>query len=258
MTSLPTPPTSPQTQTLRGWFWIRDAFFLLKQQPKAWLMLAGCHFLVSALMHFLPGIGQLLAVLCAPAFLAGFLYAAVGQQMGIPPRWQQLFAGFRLQPVPLLTVGVYYLVGMVLAAIVLGIGLGIWGHSVPAESDALLRSAQSVDGQMTVLLIGFLLFLLPVALAYWLAPALVVFQGLPALRAMWLSLLTALKHWPAVLLYLVLMAALLGLAIIAFGLGLPIWLPVALLTVFTAYCDLFQQATPQPMVPEQDTAHFLD
>jgi uncharacterized membrane protein len=94
-------------------------------------------------------------------------------------------------------------------------------------------------------LIGSALFV-PLAMAVWFAPALVLLDGLPAWRAMQLSLRACVRNVLPFLLYSVAMFGLLVVALAPFMLGLLLWVPLAMLSVYTAYRDIFTREMQSP------------
>jgi hypothetical protein len=62
---------SPQT----GYLWIRQGFWLFKQNPFTFLMLVFLYIFVVQLSMFLPIIGFILILVLSPVFSVGFLTA---------------------------------------------------------------------------------------------------------------------------------------------------------------------------------------
>ena len=83
------------------------------------------------------------------------------------------------------------------------------------------------------------------SLLYWFAPAAVVLGSFDPLRAMRRSLAGGWINLSAVLLCGVILAILLFLAMLPFGLGLLLWLPVMFVSVYVAWQDVFGSGLPQ-------------
>jgi uncharacterized membrane protein len=81
---------------------------------------------------------------------------------------------------------------------------------------------------------------MPLAMAVWFAPALVILDDQPGLQALWASLLACLRNALPLLLYSIVSSVLLLFAVIPLGLGLILWIPVMLLTIYTSYRDVFE------------------
>jgi uncharacterized membrane protein len=96
---------------------------------------------------------------------------------------------------------------------------------------------------LQAMLVGSLLFV-PLAMAVWFAPALVILDEQPGFLALWLSLLACVRNALPLLLYSLVSSLLLLLALIPFTLGLILWIPVMLLTIYTSYRDVFVGGQP--------------
>jgi hypothetical protein len=185
---------------LRGVQWLRDAYGMLSLARLPWLMLLLLYYLILGLIDLIPGLGQIAAPILKPVFAVGFLAAAWSQERGGTPTPKQLFVGFRSNLWALLPLGVVLVGGITLA--VLGTALIDDGKLLDALSgkskfdDALLADA---DVQLAMLFAAACA--LPVMLALWFAPALVVFQDCSARRALATSFVAALANWKAISVY---------------------------------------------------------
>jgi hypothetical protein len=185
---------------LAGAAWLRDAYRMLSAARLPWLLLLVFYYLVLGIIDVIPYLGQIVAPVLKPVFAVGFLAAAWSQERGGAPELKQLFQGFRSNLWALLPLGAVLAVGITLA--VLGTGLIDGGKLLDALSgkikfdDALLASD---DVQMAMLFAA--VCALPVMLALWFAPALVVFQDCSAGRALGTSLAAAVANWKAISVY---------------------------------------------------------
>ncbi|MEN6587182.1 MAG: BPSS1780 family membrane protein, partial [Sulfuricella sp.] len=94
--------------------------------------------------------------------------------------------------------------------------------------------------QYMVMGVVVMALLLPLLMAYWFAPALVLFDGLPAKQAMKLSFAACLRNVLPFTLYGVVGLVLFVLGSIPLGLGLLAVIPVLFATsIYTAYRDIF-------------------
>jgi len=96
----------------------------------------------------------------------------------------------------------------------------------------------AVGGMLVAMLVALTL-LIPLLMAYWFAPALVFFNDMSAPDAMKASFVASMKNWLPFTVYGV---ASLGLAIVAmipFGLGLLVLVPVITASIYTGYKDIF-------------------
>ncbi len=81
-------------------------------------------------------------------------------------------------------------------------------------------------------------------MAFWFAPALVLFDGIAPLEAMKLSFVACCKNWLALLVYGVVFTVLALLASIPFGLGWLVLLPTMMASTYAAYREMFQANRP--------------
>lgn len=244
---------------LRGVAWLRDAYGMLSLARLQWLMLLLLYYLVLGLIDFIPYLGQIAAPLLKPVFAVGFLAAAWSQERGGTPAPKQLFVGFRSNLWALLPLGVVLVGGITFA--VLGTALVDDGKLLDALSgktkfdDALLAAG---DVQLAMLFAAACA--MPVMLALWFAPALVVFQDCPAGLALRTSLRAALANWKPIAVYGLLvffyggvvpgivttLIALVAPAALAFTVALVVLLPYLFLFIATlhisdyvSYRDIF-------------------
>jgi hypothetical protein len=224
-----------------GWRWISQAFFLVREQPLTWVLFTVVYLLLQCVIGALGAPGQLVAMLVVPLLAGGFVLAAARADHGETLRPLDVLAACRSHLRPLLGLGLAYF-GLLLAimmVIMLGL-LALAGGRLGQGGMAALPLGTQIVG-LVWLAAGMLL----VSLAYWFAPAAVVLGGTAPLPAMRRSLVGAWLNWPAVLLCGVMLAVLLFLALLPFGLGLLLWLPVMFVSVYVAWLDVFGDGLPQ-------------
>ena len=185
---------------LRGVAWLRDAYGMLSLARLPWLMLMLLYYLILGLIDFLPYVGQIAAPILKPVFAVGFLAAAWSQERGGTPEPKQLFVGFRSNLWALLPLGVVLVAGITLA--VLGTAMVDDGKLLDALSGKGARDELPLaDEQVQLAMLFAAACALPVMLAMWFAPALVVFQDCSAWVALRTSLIAALANWKAIAVY---------------------------------------------------------
>jgi uncharacterized membrane protein len=224
-----------------GWHWIKQAFFLVREQPLTWVLFAVVYLLVQFVVGALGAPGQLVAMLVVPLLAGGFVLAAARAAHGETLRPLDVLAACRSHLRPLLGLGLAYF-GLLLA-VMMGVMLGLLalaGGRLGQGAVAALPLGTQIVG-LALLAAGMLM----VSLMYWFAPAAVVLAGAAPLHAMRRSLAGAWLNWPAVLLCGVMLAVLLFLAMLPFGLGLLLWLPVMFVSVYVAWQDVFADGLPQ-------------
>lgn len=226
--------------TAQSLLWIRDAWRLFKVAPFAWMGLTAGWIALTLGLLLIPVLGQLAANLLQPIFFAGFMIAARAQESGEVPRMVHLFAAFRVNAVPLISVGTVMFLAT-LAIIVMMALLGL--PEIPTTADGSLdmeglRTAFS--GKEWLIILGLALISL-VKGALWFAPPLLAFHKMSAAHAMRWSIYAFVSNFGAVLLYGVLVVVIYALAILPYGAGLFIAMPLMVISNYTSYKAMFRE-----------------
>jgi hypothetical protein len=194
----------------RGIAWLKESYAMFSRARLAWLMLLLSYYVMLAVVDFVPFVGGLAAPLLKPVFAVGFLAAAWTQERGGVPALRQLFQGFRSNVVTLCSLGVVFVVGMMLAigstAIVDGGKLfDLLANPAPQELDqeAVARRLSDTlsDAQVQLGMLAAAVCAIPTLLALWWAPALVVFQDANAVTALATSFRATAANWRPLLRY---------------------------------------------------------
>jgi uncharacterized membrane protein len=240
-------------EAVQGWRWIAAGFSLFFKSPLIWMAFFLVYFFAAFVFAFLvPLIGPVIWALLDPIFIAGFMIACRTLEVGEEMEIAHLFAAFRLRPAPLATLGAYYLAGKVLAiSIAAFIATQIMGGELPELDFAEVLRTQDPEmmramGQHLLMVLAFFMaFLLPLLMAYWFAPALVVFDNMTPVEAMKLSFRACLRNAVPFLIYGVAAVALLILGALPMMLGMVAVLPVlAATSIYTGYRDIFIAEQP--------------
>ncbi|MBM3373226.1 MAG: hypothetical protein FJY44_05065 [Betaproteobacteria bacterium] len=222
-----------------GWRWIVDGFRLFRRQPLIWILLLGALMLIGLVSTLLQPVGPLAISLLTPVFIAGLMNACLITDRGGEPDIGHLFSAFRGHAAPLVTIGGVYLVGNIVA-----VGVVLMGAGNEALQVVLSRTrneaamAQALRDLSSGLLTGTLVFM-PVLMAVWFAPLLVVFRGMTPVAAMKSSLQACWRNLLPFTLYGAAIVVLWIIASIPLMLGLVVLLPVMACSVYTAYKDLY-------------------
>lgn len=223
----------------RGWDWIAEGWELFKKQAGMWIALVLVAFVILFVLALFRIIGSLATFVLSPVFAAGVLVGGRAVDEGRELEIGHLFAGFRQKFGQLVTVGVLYLGAAIVIALVVGLATGtsifaMTGNVAELTYEALLS-----------LLLAFLIMLallLPVVMAVWFAPALVLFHDKNAMDAMKESFTGCLRNVVPFLVYGVVLMVLGMLASIPLGLG---WLalgPVMCTSFYASYKDIYLTA----------------
>jgi uncharacterized membrane protein len=227
-------------EAARGWSWIAEGWELFRREVGPWIALIVVAALVFIGLALVPFLGSLAAIVLAPVFGAGFVIACREQEEGGGVQVAHLFAGFRGDYFGrLVSIGLIFLAITVAVALAVGVvtGAGMWTLLGSGEVDPVAVAGAGVT--LLLALLVMLALLLPVSMALWFAPALVVFHERSAGEAMKASFVACLRNIVPFLLYGVVAFLLAMLASLPFGLGWLVLGPVLAASLYTGYRDIF-------------------
>ena len=234
-----------------GALWVRLGMQTFFKQP---LALAGLFFMFMALMSLVamvPLIGLPLAMTLLPAITLGLMAASREATQGRFPMPMILFTGFRAGPTKLramLMLGAVYAVGFLCAIgasyLVDGGGFAAMYLGGKAPTAELMSSG---DFQMAMW--TFIGLHLPLSLLFWHAPALVYWQDIAPVKAMFFSIVACIRNfwaytvfaalWMGVMVGAVLVLTALSGVLNAPTLGSVMLLPALLLVASMFFTSLF-------------------
>lgn len=243
-----TPEPTPTELTLQsprncgfgaGWRWFTQGYSLLGKGIGVSVGITLVYLLLMFVLGLIPII-NLVSYLLGPVFFAGFMIAAHRAYTEQTIQFSDLFAGFSKNLGSLIIVSLLYLLGMlvsfaiagIIAAIVFGGGFFEALSSGNAEPTALATSFALFG------LVG-MAFVIPVLMALWFAPALVVLHDKGPVSAMKLSFSGCLKNVLPFLLFGFVVFFVMAISAIPVGLGLLFTLPAGFYSTYAAYRDIF-------------------
>jgi uncharacterized membrane protein len=234
----------PQTVSAsRGLDWISEGFGLFRRNPLIWIVMLIIFLALLTLLSLIPVVGSIASLLLQPVLVGGMLAGCRSLEEGEDLRIEHLFDGFRRNTKQLAAVGLYaalgyLLIGLLIAlAVGAGVSLGYFG--------GLEKTQEMVFGGafVSLLVVGLfgMLLAVPIMMATWFAPPLILFQDFPVLDAMKLSFSGCAHNLLPFLVY-ALAALLLGfIAMIPAGLGLLVLGPTLVGSVYAGYKDIFSE-----------------
>jgi uncharacterized membrane protein len=227
-----------------GLKWIGEAFRLFGKAPGIWILIALVFFALSIAMAFVPVLGNLASTLLMPVFIGGIMLGCRALDAGEDLRIGHLFEAFSVNTGQLVLVGLFMLIGYVLAIIgLVVIAIVMVGPDILSNlGDGDAMEAWFLErGLLKILLIAAigLALCIPLAMAYWFAPLLVVLRNLEPLAAMRQSFSACIRNVVPFLLYGIALLVLAIVAVIPIGLGLLVLAPVVYASIYTSYKDIF-------------------
>lgn len=228
----------------RGIAWVSEGFAVFMQSPGMWIAMMLVFFLVLFGLILVPILGSLALNILMPVFAAGLLLGCRALEEDHPLEISHLFAGFRERAGPLMLVGLLYFLAIIIVSIGLGIvffigafGMGMTGAMRGGDFGAGMGVASILV--MILFFLVALALMLPLAMAVWYAPALVVFHEQEPLAAMKQSFYGCLKNFIPFLIYGIVLFVLAILATLPVGLGWLVLWPVMIGGLYKSYQDIF-------------------
>ena len=221
----------------QGWAWITGAFDLFKAKPGTWIVIALVLFFLLIALAFVPIVGGLAIWMLFPIFSGGIMLGCHALRRDGTLEVGHLFAGFKNRAGDLVVVGVIGLVASIIALIPVMLIIGTSVFFGVTQGDA-----QAVANMGMNFLLAWLVAMglsIPIYMALWFAPALVVLRELPPVEALKQSFRGCLKNILPFLIYGIVMMVLSVIATIPVGLGLLVLFPMVMASVYVAYRDIY-------------------
>lgn len=224
----------PQTRPSGdGFSWITAGWQLFRKSPGPWIITMIVGALIVIVLNFMPVIGQVFMWLTTYVWIGGLMIGCQASYQGQPFDVKYLFDGFK------------HRVGSLIGLSVLVSGISILLSLIVMGDVYLELISGDVEGSnynpMEVMLSALIVMALtiPLYMAVWFAPALIVLQDMPLLEAMKQSFNGCLKNVYPFLLYGIAMLVLLILAALPMMLGLLILMPVLYTSMYCAYQRIY-------------------
>jgi uncharacterized membrane protein len=217
--------------------WLRLGWNLFMVQPVVWM--ASALILIVGMLALMVVwlIGTLLAGLLAPVLAAGLLTmcrkAASGEAVGL----SDLAAGFSMRTASLILLGVISMLAMLAIQVVVFVLFSgsVFGGLLVSGAAGL---GVLLGGSIVALLLSSLLFI-PLSMALWFAPALVLFNDMSPTEACKASFSASLKNLLPLLLLGLIVFVLGFFAALPAGLGFLVLVPVLAGTAYASWQDVF-------------------
>ena len=221
--------------------WYGKGFEHFKANAGTWIGMVLVFAVIALVLNIIPLIGGLIMNILFPVFFGGFMLACHAYDQGKPVQFDALFEGFKDKFGSLAILGlIWMIIGLVVFAIFGVLAAVFVGGAF--VSGAMTGSAGLMGlgiGMIFLFLFVGLLVGIPLMMAIWLAPALVVFHNVAPLDALTKSFKASLKNFGAYLIFFILYFVFSILATIPLGLGWFVWGPTLIAAMYCAYRDIF-------------------
>jgi hypothetical protein len=218
--------------------WIGDAWRLLRARPGQWALALVLLFVAYIVVSMIPLVNFFVQL------LVPFAYAAVAMAADEQRRTGSfepgiLLAAFKKQPGSLLAVGGTVMVAYVVIGIFVAIVVGIDAFRMMNGGGGSFDPTVFFSMKYLLVFLICLALMIPVGMATYLAPQLIVLHDQPAVVAMKMSLSATIKNILAGLVFGICGLLLVIASVIPLGLGLLISIPIMVITNYTVYRDIF-------------------
>lgn len=218
----------------RGLAWWSSGWDMFRLAVGRWLAISVVLVVVNVFVGLVPMVGDLINSLLMPVFGGGLMLACRSLDVGEGVRVGHVFEGFKTNCNRLLTIGLLNLAAVTLI-VVLAVFMGFSSGMLPSRGGA----APTGIFPAVVLLV---LFGIPLLMAMWFAPALVVLHGVGALEAMKMSFKGCRRNLPPFAVYALVLVVLATVASLPMMLGWLILMPVMACSTYAAYHDIFTRS----------------
>lgn len=228
--------------------WWGGGWTLFTRSVGLWIAIVIILFVVSVVLAVIPILGGLVLQLAYPVLIGGLMLGCRVLDRGGELEIGHLFAGTQNHLMPLVVVGALYLVAMMVVGVIVLVimfgGIGLSGFTaLMSGGDNPQLAATALSGMVGALGLGILIALacgIPLLMAVWFAPALVVFHNVEPIEAMKQSFRASMKNFVPFLIYGIIGFVLAVVASLPFMLGWLIVGPMTIASVYNSYRDIFR------------------
>lgn len=217
--------------------WLQQGWAMFLVNPGVWIGSTVLLLVMLMAISIVPFFGQIAAHLLVPLFGAGMFQICRQLASGGEEQIADLFVGFRRSAGPLVMVGVFFaasVFGLAFLAFLLISG-GVLGGVITGR---VAGFGITFGGIMLAALLVLVLSV-PIIMATWFAPVLVLFHDMKPAAAMRASFDAGAKNWLAMVIFGTFLVVALFFAMLPLGLGLLLLLPVFSGAVYASYRDIF-------------------
>ena len=211
-----------------GASWIGRAWRMFMLRPWLWIGMVFVMFLIQMALSLIPFV-SIVVNLLPLFFVGGFMLSCDALQEGGELEFGYLFSGFKYKFNELAVLTLLYILFVFVAVIVAGILLAVFAAGMDwNEFSAAIRNSGAPDMSFVLLMVLFglimLLFVIPLVMMVWFAPALITLHDVPPFEAMKMSFKGCLRN----------MGAFVVNALVWLGAGIVVGLVFVLLAVLFA------------------------
>jgi uncharacterized membrane protein len=221
----------------QGWAWIAQGFDLFRKAPGIWIALVVILFVILVVLAFIPLLGAVATFLVVPVFVGGLLLGCQVLQGGGELEVGHLFAGFKAHTGNLIVLGALAIAGWIIVMLPVVVIVGAGAFLAAIRGDA--AGVAALGGSFMLAWLVALALSIPIYMALWFAPALVVLREMAPIEAIKESFMGCLKNILPFLVYSIVLVVLGVVASIPLGLGWLVLGPTLVGSVYASYRDIY-------------------
>ena len=232
----------------RGAAWLTEGFDYFKRGIGVWIGISFIMLVFFLVLSLLPFIGGILMTMLTPVLVGGVILGCRELDQGGSLSLNHLFAGFSRNTGQLILLGLLqYVITIVIMIIAMFIVMPFTGGMTSImhfmhgmENGATGMPVDIYLGILLMMLIALLLYV-PLLMALWFAPALIILDNRTAIDALADSFKGCMKNTVPFLIYGLVGLVLAIVASIPLMLGWLVLMPVLIASLYLGYKDIFQQ-----------------
>lgn len=202
--------------------WIKESWRIFKLNPGLWILTLIAYFVITFVASMIPVINIIVSFLNV-FFVASMAYIAYCLDMEEGASIADLFAAFSHNPMGQIKIMLWSMVPVAISGILAAIFIPNITH---------LSSDISIA---TLFVLIILLAVIPLLMAMYLSPILVMFHEMPALDAMKLSFKACLVNFFPMLVFGIVFLIIALISTIPLGLGLLVTMPMSTIATYVIY-----------------------
>lgn len=233
----------------QAWHWIKQGFTLFLRNPLLWIVFCIISIVIAVLLSKIPYVGAPLAVLLSPVFSAGFMFVCKTLDNNDEIDISHLFSGFTRNTNGLIAIGGFYLISIIILAWLAQLLIGeefLKTMAAQGKTPAPVLDLRAFQGSLLLLCL-----FIPVLMAIWFSPALVMLNNVRPVQALKLSFIGCLKNTVPFLVFGFIAFILTIVASIPFGLGWLVLMPTLTASIYVGYKDIFSVPSKREVQPIQ-------
>src|SRR6266550_2715382 len=192
----------------RGAAWWSEGWRLFTPAVGPWILIVVVGLVLNLILAFIPILGSIASHLLFPILVGGLMLGCRAIDRGEPLTIAHLFAGFGPRAGSLLIVALIYLAAAIaITVFVIALLFVFFGAAVLSQlwgTQDSVSTAAAMGGLALIVFVGLLIFLLlflPLVMAVWFAPALIVLKGVEPWEAIKLSFVGCIRNIVPFLIY---------------------------------------------------------